>query len=180
MLKQSVGMNLFTNEIMAEKHLRKERSGKDTSIFVSEISVNHKAKIQADGESQPDLLEQLRNDVNSSNLMENDDQVGQHNEDTFAATQILEDKSSGKLRLINGGKTGMHEPKILKITGNRLDTSGDLANKTSDDFYSKISSIDNNSTLVMDLNSSNLPQFGGAKTSLSEARIAEKSKTFVR
>jgi len=51
----------------------------------------------------------------------------------------------------------MHEPKILKITGNRLDTSGDLANKTSDDFYSKISSIDNNSTLVMDLNSSNLP-----------------------
>ena len=38
------------------------------------------------------MLEQLRNDVNSSNLIEEDDQVENANEDAFAATQNLTSK----------------------------------------------------------------------------------------
>ena len=53
------------------------------------------------------------------------------------------------------------EPKII-TNSLRADTSNELANKTSEDFYSKLSSIDQDASLVnmtseMMMNSSNLP-----------------------
>ena len=52
-----------------------------------------------------------------------------------------------------------HEPKVIKVAATCVDTtSGDTVSKTNDDFYSKISSInDNTSTHGMELNLSNLP-----------------------
>ena len=64
-----------------------------------------------------------------------------------------------------------------------VDTTTEV-NKTSEDFYSKLSSIDHNTSTtvpgnagLLDLSGSNLPKFGGGGIPNSENRVIEKAST---
>ena len=117
---------------------------------------------EAEQRNYPDLLEQLRNDVNSSNLIENGE-IGEEDSTPSEAHVSMEHNTAEQVdgefendsfALTNAnhqviGAAGMtalqaspvSEPKII-VNSMRIDTSADMVNKTSEDFYSKISSID--------------------------------------